>query len=115
MQKFTLLAIGESFEFQGEHYLKSGPLTARHLTDNSQRMIPRSALVTPLGKTAPTAAETTPRQLPAEQVLEAFEHYHKGCREWLQMTEEVDASLAEKIREAMQAARQRFLDELSRL
>ncbi len=115
MQKFSLLAVGDTFEYQGEHYTKSGPLTATRLENGSQRMLPRSAVVSRLsGATSPTP-EVKGKSLPAEQVYKAFEHYHKGCREWLQLTEEVDASLAGKIREAMELARQRFLAELQQL
>lgn len=78
-------------------------------------MIPRSALVTPVGDTAPAPVETEQRLLPSQQVVEAFEHYHRGCLDWLQMTEEVDAGLAAQIRKAMETARERFLSELNRL
>jgi hypothetical protein len=115
MKKFTQLASGESFEFQGEQYLKAGPLTARSVASGTQRMIPRSALVTPLGETAPTPAEVEQRTLPAAQVVTAFEDYHRGCLEWLQMIEELDAETADKIRTAVQTARERFLAELERL
>jgi len=115
MKKFTQLAIGESFEFQGERFLKVGPLTGRNLTTNHQRMIPRSAVVMPLN--GETAAETprSQRELPEALVLEAFEHYHKGCLEWLQLTEEADSELAQRIREAMALARKRFLQELQQI
>jgi predicted dinucleotide-binding enzyme len=115
MKKFTLLAIGDAFEFQGEQYTKTGPLTASRLENGSQRMIPRSAVVAPLSGAQSPATEIEAKQLPAEQVLEAFEHYHKGCVEWLAMTEKVDAALAASIREAMETARERFLAELKKL
>jgi len=113
MKKFILLPIGESFEFQGESYVKTGPLTACNQANNSQRMIPRSALVkTATGTPSPAAAEKSSRQLPEDLVLQAFEHYHKGCIEWLLLTEETNSELASRIREAMELARQRFFDEL---
>lgn len=114
MKKFTLLAIGEAFEYQGEQYTKTGPLTASR-SNGSQRMIPRSAAVAPLSGSASTAAKIEAKQLSVEQVLEAFEHYHKGCLEWLAMTEKADPALAATIREAMTEARERFLTELQRL
>jgi hypothetical protein len=115
MQKFTLLAVGDTFEFRGVRYIKAGPLTARELEGGGQRMIPRSALVTPLGETAPTPAEVEQRMLPAAQVVAAFEDYHRGCLEWLQLIEERDAETAKGIRKALQTARERFLAELDRL
>lgn len=117
MKKFTQLPIGESFEYQGEQYLKVGPLIGRKLATGQQRMIPRSALVAPLGTTADSETDTAPsqRQLPEAQVLEAFENYHKGCLEWLLLTEETDSALAQRIREAMKLARERFIQDLQRL
>lgn len=115
MKKFSLLAIGDAFEYQGEQYTKSGPLTASRLDNGSQRMIPRSAVVAPLSATISTVSEVKAKQLPAEEVLEAFEQYHKGCKEWLAMTEKVDEALAARIGEAMETARERFLAELDRL
>lgn len=115
MQKFTLLALGDTFEYQGERYTKSGPMTASRLDNGSQRMIPRSAVVSRLSGVSSPTEEVKGKQLPAELVLVAFEHYHTGCMEWLQLTEKVDASLAAKIRDAMDLARQRFLAELQQL
>lgn len=115
MQKFTLLAIGDTFEYQGERYTKSGQLTATRHDNGSQRMIPRSAVVAPLSGAPAPSAEVQDRMLPAGQVLEAFAHYHKGCLEWLAMTEKVDEALATTIREAMEKARGLFLAELSKL
>lgn len=115
MQKFSLLAIGDTFEYQGEHYTKSGPLTASRLSNGSQRMIPRSVIVSPLTGAPAPSTEVQGKMLPAAQVLEAFAHYHKGCQEWLGMTEKVDAELAATIREAMEKARERFLAELQQL
>jgi len=115
MKKFTQLPIGDSFEFQGERFLKTGPLTGRNLATNQQRMIPRSATVTPLNEAAAVETPPSQRQLPEALVLEAFEHYHKGCLEWLRLTEETDSVLAQRIREAMELARKRFLQELQQL
>lgn len=44
--KFPHLPMGQRFYFQGEPYVKTGPLTARREQDGSSRMIPRSAMVT---------------------------------------------------------------------
>jgi len=114
MKKFALLAIGDSFEYQGEQFSKTGPLTASR-ANGTQRMIPRSAVVTPLAERSAPVVKVEAKELPAEQVLEAFEHYHKGCKEWLAMTKEVDEGLAATISEAMEKAREKFLAELTRL
>ena len=115
MKKFTQLVTGDSFEYQGKTYLKTGPLTACDTDNGSQRMIPRSALVLPFTDKSPAPAQIEERQLPADEVMAAFEHYHAGCLEWLRLTDEADPSLAEKIREAMALARERFLTELTKM
>lgn len=96
--------------------MKTGPLTARSIDDNGQRMIPRSAVVLPLSANSPPPPKADKlRHVHTEQVLQAFDLYHKGCLEWLQLTEEVDAALASRIRETMAQARQRFLADLEQL
>lgn len=115
MKKFTQLAIGDTFEFQGNPFLKTGPLTARNTDDGSQRMIPRSAVVSPLGAAPAPAPEVDTKPLPAEKVVAAFESYHQGCLSWLQAVEETDRTLAEKMREAITTAHDRFLADLQRL
>ncbi|HEY9148090.1 MAG TPA: hypothetical protein VIQ22_03680 [Gammaproteobacteria bacterium] len=117
MKKFTLLPVGDCFEYQGEQYSKTGPLTACNLSTNRQRMIPRSALIKPLGAAEPAVPQTeVAATLDAAATLTAFEHYHNGCREWLRLAEqELSAETATQIRQAMETARERFLAELQRL
>ena len=43
--KFPQVSIGQRLLFQGEGYVKVGPLTARRERDGETRLIPRSALV----------------------------------------------------------------------
>lgn len=59
--KFSQLAIGQTFRYQGEAYTKTTPLMARPLhAEGEQRLLPRSAGVELLDDTAP------PRELPGE-------------------------------------------------
>lgn len=114
MKKFIHLAVGDTFHFQGEDYSKTGPLTATCLSDNRQRMIPRSAMVSSLqsGPDAPTTDNPAPT-LDGARVLEAFEQYHAGCLEWLRLAEqELSAEHSVQIRLAMTQARERLLAEL---
>lgn len=114
MKRFIHLGPGETFHYQGEDYSKTGPLTATRLSDSQQRMIPRSAMVSPL-QSEPTAAkaDNAPPALDAARVLEAFEHYHAGCLEWLHLAEqELSAENSVRIRLAMTQARQSLLEEL---
>ena len=116
MKKFTLLAVGETFRYQGEEYSKTGPLTAARLTNGQSRMIPRHALVETSGeRTTPAAPATELPELAGAQVREAFEHYHAGCLEWLRLAEqELSPETATRIREALEQARERFLTDLKR-
>ena len=114
MKKFTLLAVGETFRYQGEEYSKTGPLTAARLANAQSRMIPRHALVETSGEGTAQAKPVEERpELAAPLVREAFEHYHAGCLEWLRLAEqELPAETAARIRAALEQARQRFLAEL---
>ena len=114
MKKFIHLAIGDTFHFQGEDYSKTGPLTATGLSDNRQRMIPRSAMVRPLQSGAELPTTDNPAvTLDGARVLEAFEHYHAGCLEWLRLAEqELSAEHSVQIRLAMTQARERLLSDL---
>ncbi|MGM0594381.1 MAG: hypothetical protein ACQETD_07590 [Pseudomonadota bacterium] len=115
MKKFTLIPVGDCFEYQGKHYSKTGPLTAVSLEGNRQRMIPRSALVAPLGDETPSAPATLARnvRLDAETVMAAFEQYHNGCLEWLRLAEqELTPATATQIRTALDQARARFSRQL---
>jgi hypothetical protein len=115
MKKFTLIPVGENFEFQGERYSKTGPLTASSVDGKRQRMIPRSAMVKSLS--APEEPETPPAAqcatLDAATTLSAFEQYHNGCLEWLRLAEkELSEETAGQIRAAMDCARTRLLAQL---
>lgn len=115
MKKFTLLPVGECFEYQGEQYSKTGPLIATNLKDNHRRMIPRSAMVMPLTDTAVPPPPDTSKSttLDAASTLAAFEHYHCGCLDWLRLAEkEMSSETTEQIRTAMEQARQRFIQDL---
>lgn len=116
MKKFTLVPVGECFEYQGEQYSKSGPLTAVSLQSNRQRMIPRSAMVRPLhgSDTAHQQPVAKPDvTIDPARLREAFEHYHYGCLEWLRYAEsELSEETATQFRQALEQARQRLFDEL---
>lgn len=117
MKKFTLIPVGECFEYQGKQYSKSGPLTAIALSSNRQRMIPRSAMVMPVTAESAAAAAGEPQptafSLDSSDVENAFELYHNGCTEWLRLAEkELSEETARQIREALEASRKRFLSDL---
>ncbi len=101
--RFSLLPIGDRFEFQNEHYSKNGPLTAVNLKTNQQRMIPRSSLVTPLSQTPATETATlTVKTVDAGTVAAAFDQYHRECLRWLAQERTNDPELEEKLEQARQ-------------
>lgn len=76
--KFPQLPIGQPFHYQGESYVKSGPLTARRRRDGAERLIPRSALVQPLGSDRADAASE--RRLLWGPVFKALDAYEAQLR-----------------------------------
>ncbi len=85
--------MGGSFEYEGQVFTKTGPMTAA-ATKGGQRLIPRSAILSPVG--------TNPDGLDRKAVLAAFDAFYRTCN---RLTDE--SSRAE-----LAAARQRFLDKL---
>lgn len=74
--KFTQLALGARFRYQGEVYCKSSPLAASG-PGGAQRMIPRSAAVEPLQD----GADAPPPRSPLRLALDA---YHSEARQLLE-------------------------------
>lgn len=100
--KFQQLPIGARFEYEGQVYVKTGPVAAA-AEQGGQRMIPRHALLRPLDG-APAPAATSPARLLDEaRVLAAFEAFYAEC---LRQQDEAG-------RQALAAARERFLAALA--
>lgn len=74
--KLNHLPIGARFEYEGQIYTKTGPITAA-AEKGGQRMIPRHAVLRPMDGHTPPAAPSTTRQLDEARVLTAFESYHR--------------------------------------
>ena len=77
--KLQHLSIGARFEFEGKVYVKTGPLTASS-DKGGQRMIPRSAMLTPLDM--PPVQETKgsqTRKVTEATLLAAFEEFYGTC------------------------------------
>lgn len=97
--KLQHLAIGDRFEFDGAVYVKTGPLTAAS-ERGGQRVIPRSAVLRPVGSAAAAAVATGTLARP--QVLAAFEAFYTAC-----------AGLVDAAGQGqLAAARERFLADL---
>lgn len=57
--KFPQLPVGRYFQWQGERYCKTGPVTA-HASDGSRTLIPRSARIEPADPATETNANANP-------------------------------------------------------
>lgn len=98
--KLQHLPIGARFEFKGQVFVKTGPLTAAS-EEGGQQIIPRSAVLKPLE--APVAEpKGKGRQLDETKLLAAFEDFYRTCSELLD----------EPARPQLVEARTRFLQAL---
>lgn len=73
--KINLLPIGARFEYQGEIYTKTGPITAT-ADKGGQRMIPRHAALRPVDGHVPPPNPARTRQVDEQTVITAFDAYH---------------------------------------
>ena len=96
--KLTQLPLGARFEYDGEIFTKTGPMTAAS-EKHGQRMIPRYAVLKPADGFTPPAGPATARMLDEASVLAAFERFFGTA---LRLSD--DFSRAE-----LEAARQKFL------
>ncbi len=106
--KFQLFSIGARFEYEGKAYVKTGPLTAT-TEDGGQRMIPRSAILTPLDSARVEAPK--PGLKVDRTVLEALAVFHAECAHLLQVVAD-DATQEQTALTKLDTARQRFLTAL---
>jgi len=107
--KFSLLPQGQRFDLGGEIYVKDGPLTARGAAGGGQKIIPRSAQVTPLSQAEPRSS-SAPEALAAQAILDAFERYHRECLSCLdQLALEVSPETLAAARDRLERARGAFM------
>lgn len=110
--KFPQVPLGQRFLFQGEAYLKIGPLTARRERDGENRLIPRSALVS-LPRPGDSGAATGPGTQ-SEQWWTALDAYEKALRSSLLPDgEEGDQVIEARLDQALSLARRAFQEVLA--
>lgn len=97
--KIHQLPTGARFEYEGEEYVKTGPLLGSG--KNGQRLIPRYAVLKPLGETE-AAQATTKDAVSRKDVLRAFDSFFEDCK----------ALVPPHQQAAMGASRERFLKAL---
>lgn len=73
--KFQHLVIGARFEFEGNIYTKTGPMTASADT-GGQRMIPRYADLAPLDGAPTPPRRQPPASLDPAKVRQSFESFY---------------------------------------
>lgn len=100
--KIHQLPMGARFEYAGQEYVKTGPIFGTG--PNGQKLIPKYAVLKPLGETEPPPAEELSGTLERAEVLRAFEAFYAKC----------GALVPEERREALEAARDEFLMALGR-
>jgi len=77
--KLQHLAIGARFEYEGQVFVKTGPLTASS-ENGGQRIIPRYAVLRPLDLPAAEPARKGRGMIERERALRAFEAFFAQCR-----------------------------------
>lgn len=96
--KINLIPLGTRFEYEGEIYTKTGPMTAAS-EKGGQRMIPRYAVLRPVGEIPPAPPPAPGRPVDADKVRAAFDTYHAVA---LRLADDFS-------RPELEAARQKFL------
>jgi hypothetical protein len=109
--KFTQLPVGAQFEFNGKAYTKTTALIGSATDGTGQRVIPRYAVLKPIGTVAPIAPSVAVATLDAQRVLAAFEQAHAAYAQVLDDARVV-TDLRGQLDDRLQAVRQGFLDAL---
>lgn len=76
--KIHLLPMGARFEYQGEDWVKTGPMSATG--KSGQRLIPKYAQLKVPGDALPSGNSKSGK-LTEAAVLEAFEAFYASCRQ----------------------------------
>ncbi len=110
--RFHQLPVGETFEYRGEVYVKTGPITAAARDGGAQRCIPRSALVRPVraDHPAPPTRSAGGATEATEAAVDAF------CRTVMDLLEELtggDPEVRGYCRGRLEEARRRLLEQLA--
>ena len=95
--KLQHLAIGDRFEYDGDVYVKTGPITAAS-EKGGQRVIPRSAVLRPVS-TAEAVPDSAGNGLERQKVAAAFATFYASCA----------GLVGENDRRELDLARRRFL------
>ena len=98
--KIHQLPNGARFEYEGEEYVKTGPLFATG--KGGQRLIPKYAVLKPLGAAEGAGEKSKDDALSRPKFLKAFETFYAECQRRLPEDQQL----------ALAAAREQFLQAL---
>lgn len=104
--KFQQLQVGQRFEFEGKVYVKTGPVAAAEEGAGKQRMVPRYAVLKPVGEAPAASLKKAPKMLSKELILSLFDGFYAECTDILVRSPNPEAKAR------LEAARQRFLESL---
>ena len=77
--KIHQLPQGARFEYEGEEYVKTGPLFASGKA--GQRLIPKYAVLRPLDAVPATKTKADEARLPRRHAVAAIDAFHAECRQ----------------------------------
>jgi hypothetical protein len=109
--KFTQFPLGAQFELDGKAYTKTTPLVGTASDGSGQRVIPRYAMLKPIGVVVPIAPPVAAATLDAQRVLAAFERAHAAYAQLLDAAGTA-ADVRQQLDARLQAVRRAFLDAL---
>lgn len=110
--KFPYLPIGTQFEFDGKTYTKISPLLAAAEDGSDQRVIPRYAVLRPIGAPVPATPAQYSRQLDPDKVMAAFERFQAECVRLLDEACGDDTDRCAALKASLAEAVRRFRHEL---
>jgi hypothetical protein len=102
--KFSQLPLGQTFEFDGEDWIKVTPFVARCINSDKQKFMARYAVVKVASQGMATVAQEDKSQVKLRRVNSAFGAFYREC------TDLLEESLANHPAEIRAAARQRLDD-----
>ena len=110
--KFPHLPIGAQFEFDGKAYTKVSPLVAAAEDGSGQRVIPRYAVLRPIGELVQAVAAAHSGQLDPDKVRMAFASFEADAMRLLDEACGDDAGRCDALKAALAEAGQRVRDGL---
>lgn len=108
--KFSQLAIGRDFLYQGQRYTKASPLVGSQAETGASRLIPRYAVIEPVPATPAPPQSPDGQPVPRGGIGQAFEQFQAECLASLDsLAGQVDSEALAGVRERITRAGAEFL------